>query len=298
MIRICCLAATILLSARLPAAGIEASGSDSLQVVLYEEGVENAYPRFSQDGARILYQSNRTGKWQLYVINRDGSGNQRITNDEFNNYMADWSPDNKRIAFVSDRSGNEDIYVMNADGNGVTNLSKHPARDIHPYWTPDGTSMFFNTNRDDPEGLSIYQMTADGGNPQRVSVTRDVETCARLSPDGSKIVYLQAVGGINDDIVVLDVAGKKLVNLTESNAAEGWPCWTPDGKRVIFSSTHPGTFALYAVARDGGPAVQLTHPKAPWYDARAHVNPKGGEVVFNRQRPGTIAIVIAKLPNG
>ena len=79
--------------------------------ILWEDGVENAYPRWSNDGNKILYQSNRTGRWQIYIMDKDGSNNKRVTNDKYNNNFPAWSPDNKQIAFVSDRRGNEDIYV-------------------------------------------------------------------------------------------------------------------------------------------------------------------------------------------
>ena len=43
------------------------------RTILWEEGVKNAYPRWSKDASRILYQSNKSGKWQLFVMDRDGS---------------------------------------------------------------------------------------------------------------------------------------------------------------------------------------------------------------------------------
>ncbi|MBK9077274.1 MAG: PD40 domain-containing protein [Flavobacteriales bacterium] len=78
-------------------------------ILLHEAGVENAYPRLSLNGNRILYQSNRTGKWQLYIMDIATKAQQRITHDAFNNNFVDWSADNAWIAFVSDRDGNEEI---------------------------------------------------------------------------------------------------------------------------------------------------------------------------------------------
>ncbi len=88
------------------------------QKLLWKDGVKNAYPRWSKDGKRILYQSNRSGKWQIYVMNADLSNEVQLTKGEANNNFPDWSPDNSQIAFVSDRGGNEDVYVMRADGSG------------------------------------------------------------------------------------------------------------------------------------------------------------------------------------
>jgi TolB protein len=272
------------------------TGGDSLRVVIYEVGVENAYPRWSRDGQRILFQSNRTGKWQLYTVKRDGSDLKRITNDEHNNYMADWSPDNRQIAFVSDRDGNEDIFVMGSDGSGITNLSRHPARDIHPYWLRDGKRLYFNSTRGNGGALTIYEMSARGENLRRISTSNDDETCARQSPDAGKVVYLRAFAGSNDEIFVLDLNSGKATNVTRSNEAEGWPTWSADGKRVICSSTRAGQFRLFAVNSDGSGLTQLTQPPDTWYDACAQVSPDGREIVFNRQKSGSIGILIDRLP--
>ncbi len=275
---------------------IPLTGGDSLSVVIFEAGVESAYPHWSKDGKRVLFQSNKTGKWQLYTIARDGTDLRRITNDEFNNYMADWSPDNEQIAFVSDRDGNEDVFLMKSDGSEVTNLTRHPSRDIHPYWTNDGKRILFNSSRDVRDGLTIFEMAPDGGKVKRLSTSNDVETCAHLSPDGTRLVYLRAFGGINDEIYVLELATGKTTNVTKSNEGEGWPSWDNSGKRVLFSSRRNGAFCLFAANPDGSGLRQLTQPPGPWYDARAEISPDGDEVVFNRQKDGSIGIVIGKMP--
>ncbi|HEY3295541.1 MAG TPA: hypothetical protein VGL38_08880 [bacterium] len=262
--------------------------------ILWMENVQNAYPRWSKDGSKILFQSNRSGKWQIYVMNRDGWHEGQITRDSSNNNLPDWSPDNSMLAFVSDRGGNEDVYVMSMDGRGLKNLSNHPGRDIHPYWAPDGKSLLFNSNRDRADGFEIYRVNVDGSKLKRLTNSPDVKTCARFSPDGKKIVYLS--GGTNDDVVVMNANGTNPVNLTKSAAAEGWPAWSPDGKRIIYSCDEPGTFSLYFIHPDGSARRQITFPQPPYRDARAMISPDGSMLVFNRQTETTIGIYTLNLP--
>lgn len=269
--------------------------TEKVTQILWEEGVENAYPRWSNDGTRILFQSNRTGNWQLYIMDKDGSNEERITNDNFNNNFPDWSSGNTKIAFVSDREGNEDVYVMNMDGTGLINLSKNPARDIHPYFSPDGKKLLFNSSRDDEESFEIYQINLDGTGLKRLTKSKDVETCARFSPDGNQIVYLKGTPGGNDDICVLNIANNEEINLSKSDSNEGWPVWMPDGKKVIFSSTWYGSFSLFSINPDGSDMQRISFPESPLYDARASISPGGKEIVFNRQAKGTIGIFILML---
>ncbi|MFP4466164.1 MAG: TolB family protein, partial [Candidatus Goldiibacteriota bacterium] len=69
-----------------------------------------------------------------YVMNADGSGQVRLTNDAASDMYPDWSPDGSKIAFTSDRDGNDEIYVMNADGSGQVRLTNDAADDIYPAW--------------------------------------------------------------------------------------------------------------------------------------------------------------------
>ena len=82
----------------------------------------------------IAFASNRDGNWEVYVMNADGSGQTRLTDNPAWDRGPRWSPDGSRIAFVSQRDQNNDIYVMNADGSGQTRLTDNPARDGQPSW--------------------------------------------------------------------------------------------------------------------------------------------------------------------
>jgi Tol biopolymer transport system component len=80
--------------------------------------------------------SNRDGNREIYVMNADGSGQIRLTNQAGHDYQPAWSPDGQWIVFTSERTGNLEIYIMNANGSGVIQLTNHPAQDSDPAWSP------------------------------------------------------------------------------------------------------------------------------------------------------------------
>ncbi len=262
------------------------------QQILWVAGVENAYPRWSADGQSILFQSNRTGTWQIYTMRADGSEQRQITTDSSNNNFPDWSPDNQLIAFASDRDGNEEIYVMRLDGTGLKRLTSDPGRDIHPYFAPDGSSLLFNSNRSDAAGFDVFQINVDGSGLKQLTATADVETCARFSPDGSSILFLNGDrAAMNDEVYLMNADGTNRLNLTKSPSAEGWPCWSHDGQRILFSSDRTGVFSLFSMRRDGSDLRQCSFPRFPYMDARVSVDSKGSRWLFNRQKgDGTIGI--------
>ena len=88
--------------------------------------------------ARIAFMSTyRDGSnTDIYVMNANGTGVTRLTDDPAPDEYPAWSPDRSKIAFASNRDGNWEIYVMNADGTGQTNLTNDPAIDHSPAWSP------------------------------------------------------------------------------------------------------------------------------------------------------------------
>ncbi len=73
-------------------------------------------------GSQILFTGNRDGNWDVYMVNGDGSGLQRLTDNPGRDGLATASPDNRSIAFVTDREGVWAVYVMNSDGSGQRKL--------------------------------------------------------------------------------------------------------------------------------------------------------------------------------
>jgi TolB protein len=73
-------------------------------------------------GDRVAFMSNRDGNWEVYIMNIDGSGVKRLTNDGDHDGLPTWSPDGKTIAFVSNRSGTWAIWAMNPDGSSQRKL--------------------------------------------------------------------------------------------------------------------------------------------------------------------------------
>jgi hypothetical protein len=108
-------------------------------------------PSWSPDGTKIAVASNRDGNWEIYVVNADGSGSQRLTNNPATDLRPRWSPDGTKIAFQTNRDGNQEVYSMNPDGSGQTNLTNNPASDtlhdwlsipINAYPRPKGATPF------------------------------------------------------------------------------------------------------------------------------------------------------------
>ena len=109
----------------------------SSSVVFLDMGPQQAFGgTFPGTNGKIAFGSSRTGTEQIFVMNADGTGQTRLSNNAFNDGVPSWSPDGTKIAFHSLRTGNVQIFVMNADGTGQTNLSNNAFFNASPNWGP------------------------------------------------------------------------------------------------------------------------------------------------------------------
>jgi TolB protein len=243
--------------------------------------VQDAYPMLAPDGSRILFESNRTGNWEIYTMKPDGTDLVRLTTNLAPDVTPIWSPDGKRIVFASERdAGDSEIYVMNADGSGQRRLTRQPGDDSHPHWSPDGARIVFNSARSTPDlsvdwskqHIEIFTMAADGSDVRQLTHFRTVTTYPQFSPDGKKIAFRRTLdeagflwdltlGVRNSEVFVMNADGSNPVNVSKSAAYDGWPAWSQDGSKILFSSNRAGPAnigQLYSADVDGGNLTKLT----------------------------------------
>lgn len=95
---------------------------------------EGGSPAFSPDAKKLAFTNDVNGNADVYVMNIDGTGLERLTEDEAIDSAPAFSPDGEKIAFTTNRDGNFEVYTMNADGSEETNVTRNPANDFSPAW--------------------------------------------------------------------------------------------------------------------------------------------------------------------
>jgi tol-pal system beta propeller repeat protein TolB len=176
-------------------------------------------PSVSSDGTKIAFSSDRSGAYEIWVMNIDGTGATQLTSNG-GNYQPTWSPDGTKIAYES----NGDIYVMNAsDGTGQVRLTDHSAQDTCPAWSPDGSKIAFGSYRDN--NWEIYIMNAtDGSSLTNISFSNADDFNPCWSPDGSVIMYHSFKDGRNE-IYRMYTDGKLQTRITIKDGSNSSPAW-------------------------------------------------------------------------
>ena len=214
---------------------------------------------------RIAFTSYRDGNWEIYVMNANGSGQTRLTNNPARDWDPASSPDGSQIAFTSDRDGNPQIYMMNADGSGQTRLTNNTAYDERPAWSPHGSRIAFTSSRDGND--EIYAMNADGSGQTRLTNNSSPDFDPAWSPDGSKIAFESDRDG-NMEVYVMNADGSGQTRLTNNPARDMEPAWSPDGSKMAFESDRDGNLEVYVMNADGSGQTLLTNdPADDWAPA-------------------------------
>ena len=293
-------------------------------------GGENAEAYFSPDGKKLIYQSTpeRGGCDQQYVLNLEtgetklvSSGKGRTTCGYFafpagdrilyaSTEAADAScppPPDRSRGYIWGVYPSYDLYIANADGTNAKRITTTPGYDAEGVWCHKGGKILFTSVRDGD--LDLYEMSEDGEKVKRLTSTPGYDGGAFYNADCTEIVWrasrfsdpaqledyrkLLAEGFVRPSKMELYVAkadGSEAKQITSNGAANFAPFFTPDGKRIIYSSNvldpRGREFDLFVVSKDGsGAAERIT--TAPAFDGFPMFSPDGKWLVWgsNRSNP-------------
>jgi TolB protein len=301
------------------------------------DGGENAEAYFSADGRRLTFQSTRDGRRcdQQYVMNVDGTGLRRISTGHGKTTCGYFHDGDRRVFFASTHAADSacpprpdpskgyvwgvdpfDLYTVKADGSDLRRLTNYGTYTAEGILSPDGRRIVFTSLKEGD--LDIYTMNVDGSDVRRLTTTPGYDGGPWWSPDGSRIVYrahhpadsadlTQYRALLADRVVrpgrmelwVMNADGSDQRQITRLGGANFGPTWTPDGRRILFSSNYRNprsrNFDLYLVDVDGSNLEQVTTNEE--FDGFPMFSPDGTKLVWasNRgaKRPGDTNIFVA-----
>ena len=260
---------------------------------------DNGRPDWSPDGRKIAFGSIGNGKSWVAVMDADGT-NQRLIAEGTPD--PDWSPDGKQIAFSHpsrspDGKMGSQIWLMNADGSNPRQITESGTSKAGPSWSPDGKQMVFILIRNpgsptDPQP-QIGIMNADGtderilttksrvnvrGEPdgtETVLETANDANAPAWSPVDNRIAFWSGIETRYGQVWVINSDGTGSTQLTEdpTHRNSDDPTWSPDGKKILFSTGRSGRNELWMMDADGRHERKLSEIDASPFPGRATWQP-------------------------
>lgn len=223
---------------------------------------EACYPRWSPDGKRIAYAGKPNARWEVSVINPDGSGRQALTEGMSSLHgmdgPVDWSPDSTRLLFHSDTDPfAARIYVVDVNTRKIESVTDGPWFDEAPSWSTDGKSVIFMSTRGGGWTWGFFRRAIGGG---------EYETLA--GPDWNQKNYPRPgrsgalIWSIHDeqDKEFLSERSRegKVRILTEAGEGARWPEYSRDESLVLFTVMEHQVEYWIAENVLNGPSLETT----------------------------------------
>ena len=183
---------------------------------------QNYLPAWSPDGSKIAFTSNRDGNPEIYIMNRDGSGMRRMTNNPMIDVTPTWAPSGNQIAWVSDRTGSPQIYIMNADGTGQQKITSESYCD-RPTWSPEPFNELAYASRSGA-GFDIRLYSFATRESVRVTDGIGSNESPAFAPNGRHIAFTSTRNG-KQQIFTIARDGNDLRQITR-DGNNGYPNWS------------------------------------------------------------------------
>jgi TolB protein len=182
---------------------------------------QNYLPAWSPDGSKLAFTSNRDGNPEIYVMNRDGSGLRRMTNNPAVDVTPTWAPSGNQLAWVSDRTGAPHIYIMNADGTGQRALINEYCD--RPTWSSGQFNEIAYAAKTGP-GYDIKIYSFGDGQSRRITDGIGTNESPAFAPNGRHIAFTSTRNG-KSQIFTIDRTGENLRQITREGNNK-YPNWS------------------------------------------------------------------------
>ena len=187
-------------------------------------------PNYSPDGTKIAFMSSRSGNYEIWVSDSDGSNALQLSSFGIRSTgIPRWSPDGKVIAFDSHMGGEANIYLVDPRGGVPHKLNVDIRGNSQPSWSHDGKWIYF-VNGDDTGDPKIWKVASTGG--QAVQIAKHAGYMPFESPDGQYLYFshdLQLWQVTVDGAVEQPIQGMPLMDSRDA--------WSPFGSGIYFYST-------------------------------------------------------------
>jgi dipeptidyl aminopeptidase/acylaminoacyl peptidase len=206
---------------------------------------------WSADDRELLVSSDETGIFNAYALSADGRKRPLTTSTTDSTYAVSWFPRDGRILYTAAKGGNEldHLYVREMDGTTRDLTPGEKCKAGFEGWSADRSVFYVSTNERDPKAFDLYRYASK--DYQRSMVFRNDQALGLagvvpVSPDGRYVALIKPRTSADSDLYLLDTskpgAAPALITKHEGNVSYGAFSFTPDSKRLVYSTDEHGEF--------------------------------------------------------
>jgi TolB protein len=221
--------------------------------------------------SQIAFASNRTGNWEIWLMDWDGANQRQITRHGALSILPSWAPDNERMVYTSFARGTSDMYVITRRGGDRVRIHSGLSLNTSATFSPVSNDIaFVGSVRGNPD---IYLIKDDGTNLRRLTTSTSIESTPEWSPTGRQIAFTSGRSG-TPQIYVMDAEGTNVQRISNDGSWNDDAVFSPDGEKIAYTSRVNGRFQIrianlitgenHIVAGDGSNEQPTWSPDGQW----------------------------------
>jgi Tol biopolymer transport system component len=199
---------------------------------LFADDLNSEHPAWSPDGTKVAYQSNRSGHYEIYTANPDGSGIVQLTKGGGDNTEPSWSPDGKWIAFQRRTSkANSNIFVIGADGGNLTEITKSSKQNTTPRFRPGSKNILY-VSADYWPGWDLLEINPETKKIAVLTSGYNSYVEPAFSPSGGFMAYTLESGPLRE--IWIEQKGSPAMAVVSGTGYCGQAEWMGEEERLFF----------------------------------------------------------------
>lgn len=234
------------------------------EVQLTHTSADNRYASYNKNGTKILFESNRDGKWQIYTMDINGERQKKLFRSASNDRRPSWHPYRDMVIFDSDKDGGTELFTYSFETNSVNKI-KVPLNGDKTFarFAPNGVEIVF-CHKKNEEVTDLYICSLKGKRLRKIVSNTHINLYPHFSPRGDNVLYFsnRNTQGESNIIYSYNIITEDRDRYTYFKDHSEYPNWSNvRGKQIVYSAQVGDDMKqpeIYTMRNDGRYKTRIT----------------------------------------
>ncbi|MCO6490491.1 MAG: PD40 domain-containing protein [Phaeodactylibacter sp.] len=268
------------------------------EYILTNHAANDRYASYSPDGQWIVFESDRNGKWDIFIMDDEGGQLVQLSDQPGDCRRPSWHPDGRKVLFESSIDNVTALFEVNTDRTGlreVMRLDKETSAGLFARYARDGRRIAFTLQESETNfNLYLYDLAENRTTALFTDEYRNVYP--QWHPSGKEILFFSRheTNNEDDEIYRLKLKSGKLKRLTRWPRHNFCPAWSADGRRIAYvTSMEDIRPEIYIMKKNGKRQERITFNEDG--DTLPHWHPDGKKLLITGYRGDNFEICEIRL---
>ncbi|WP_136465905.1 DPP IV N-terminal domain-containing protein [Flagellimonas onchidii] len=255
---------------------------------------DDRYASYSPDGNSIVFESNRDGNWEIYLMDSKGGNVERLTNNATDDRRPTWHPNGKKVLFESNQNGVNELYTIKIHSGKRQKFKQLSIKGepIFAAFSPNGKRIAVSIQESEQQG-NLVLLNKKGKILDTLIDNGKRNFYPKWSKDGSEIVFFSRMDtdNIDDEIYSLNLKSGLKKRLTYWHKHNFCPSWSADDTQIVYTTSMENTRPeIYIMNANGSNQRRITNNENG--ETLPNWHPSQNKILITAYRNGNYEICV------